>query len=134
MTAEALCCFTNDPSVGYDETMKLQRIAAWLVFAAIIIATLAPVDLRPHTDFPVSVERAAAYLVTGAVFALAYPRHIWWAVVFVLIATMGLEWVQEIRPDRHGRYVDAVEKLAGASVGLTLGWLAAQLIRRRQRI
>ena len=108
------------------------RIAAWLLFAAIAIATLGPIGLRPRTDFPVDLERLLAYLAMGTAFALAYPRHIWWAVALVIVGAIGLELLQ-LRPDRHGRQMDAVVKIAGAILGLGLGWLTAQLVARRQR-
>ena len=109
------------------------RIAAWLLFAAIVMVTLGPIGLRPRTDFPVNLERMLAYLAMGLAFALAYPRHIWWAVTLVVVGAISLELLQELRPDRHGRQMDALVKIAGAIIGLGLGWLSAQLIGKRQR-
>ena len=81
---------------------------------------------------PVDVERAAAFLAAGLLFALAYPRHIWFAAALLLVGAIGLEWLQNLRPDRHGRETDAMAKLAGASIGLGVGWLAAQLFLQRR--
>lgn len=108
------------------------RVAAWLTFLAIVIATLGPTNLRPHTELPVQIERAVAYFVLGLAFAIAYPRHVWWAAALVLIGAVSLELLQAIRPDRHGRLVDVAAKFGGACLGLCLGWLAARHLRRQR--
>lgn len=103
----------------------LLRISAWGLFAALVAVTLGPIGYRPRTVFPVDIERAGAYFAVGLTFALAYPRHVWWAVAFVIAGAIGLEWLQNLRPDRHGRESDALVKIAGAAIGLGLGWLLA---------
>ncbi|MBD8065224.1 VanZ family protein [Devosia sp. PTR5] len=117
-------------------TERTLRILAWLTILALAFATLSPIGLRPRSPMPVDLERSAAYLVVGFLFALGYPRQIWAAVVIVLVAVFGLEGLQHIRPDRHGEWHDAVVKAAGAMVGLGVGWLVAQalvrLVPRRQ--
>jgi len=100
------------------------RLFAWLALAALAFVTLSPIGLRPHSPWPVDVERAGAFLVAGLLFALAYPRHIWLAAGLVLFTIFGLEALQHIRPDRHGQWHDALIKSAGATLGLAAGWLA----------
>lgn len=108
-------------------------ILAWLALIVIAVVTIGPIDLRPNSGAPPQVERAVAFLIVGFLFALAYPRHIWWAVALVVCATFGLELLQNIRPDRHGREADALAKFAGAALGLGLGWLSAHFIEQRRR-
>ena len=96
---------------------------AWAALAAIAFVTLSPIGIRPRIPMPVDLERALAFCVTGLLFALAYPRHIGWAAAIVLLGVFGLELLQELRPDRHAQFADAVVKAAGASLGLILGWL-----------
>jgi hydrogenase/urease accessory protein HupE len=110
---------------------RIAIAAAWLALITIAIVTVGPIGLRPITGAPPQVERAIAFMIVGFLFAVAYPRHIWWAVLIVVCATFGLELLQNIRPDRHGREIDALAKLAGAAVGLALGWIADQIIARR---
>jgi len=120
----------------YDESMtaqKLLRLVTWLLVAAIVVATLGPIGFRPRTTMPVDVERALAYVALGLAFAMAYPRHIWWAVAFVILGAVGLEWLQNLSPDRHGRETDALVKVAGAAIGLGSGWLVAQLVALRDQ-
>ncbi|KKC33989.1 hypothetical protein [Devosia psychrophila] len=114
-------------------TKTTLRIFAWLAFLFIAFATLSPIGLRPHSVLPVDMERAAAFLAVGLLFALAYPRHLWLAAAVVLVSVVGLEWLQTLHPDRHGREGDALVKLAGAAIGLGCGWLLAQLAARRHR-
>jgi|SRR5215217_2111750 len=122
--------------VVYDAFMTTTtiRALAWLIFLFIAMATLSPIGLRPQSSMPADVERAAAFLVCGVLFALAYPRQLWLAVAVVVVGVFGLEWLQTLRPGRHGREADALVKLAGAVIGLGLGWLLAQLapLRRQQ--
>jgi VanZ family protein len=108
---------------------RVLRIAAWLALAVIIFATLSPIGLRPQTHLPVNMERGAAYFLAGALFGLAYPRHILWAAVLLAIGAVGLELAQMLQPSRHGRGLDALFKLGGAWLGLALGWLSARLIK-----
>jgi VanZ family protein len=72
---------------------------------------------------PVDIERSAAFVVVGLLFALAYPRKIWLALLIVIVGVFGLEWLQELRPDRHGRFADAMVKSVGALIGLSAGWV-----------
>lgn len=65
--------------------MKLiLRAAAWLVLLAILAVTISPIQFRPVTGEPVNLERLAAFLVVGGLFALAYPRH-WLAVLMLTV-------------------------------------------------
>lgn len=106
------------------------RFLAWLALLGTAIATLSPIGLRPHLPAAADLERILAFLVVGFLFALAYPRAIWLAAAVVLFGVVGLEWLQEVRPDRHGRIEDATLKAAGACLGLGCGWIAAQLAAR----
>jgi hypothetical protein len=51
---------------------KLYLVAAWAALSAIVVLTVAPPSLRPTTDAPHDIERAAAFLITGVLFGLAY--------------------------------------------------------------
>lgn len=106
------------------------RVLAWLLLAGLIFVTLSPIDLRPVSPLPTQVERAAALLAVGFVFALAYPRRFVFVAAFVLAATAMLELLQLISLSRHGRLLDVSVKLLGASVGLVAGWLLNRLRAR----
>ena len=110
---------------------KTLRIAAWLVLTFIAFATLSPIGWRPHSLLPVNLERAAAFVLAGLLFGLAYPRHVLLAGVVLAIGIIGLEVLQTLQPDRHGRELDALIKLAGATLGLVLGWFTARRLPLR---
>ncbi|MDB5530899.1 MAG: putative rane protein [Devosia sp.] len=112
---------------------RIAILAAWLALIIIAIITVGPIDMRPVSGAPPQFERAVAFMIVGFLFALAYPKHIWWAVLVVVCATFGLELLQNLRPDRHGREADALAKFAGAAMGLAIGWLVDQIIARRAR-
>jgi len=107
------------------------QLAAWLLLIAIVVMTIGPIGMRPVSGAPAQIERAGAFLAVGFMFALAYPKHIWWAVLLLLCTTFGLELLQNLRIDRHGREADAMAKFSGAAFGLGVGWLAAQIAARR---
>ena len=107
----------------------LLRIAAWLLLAGLIVVTIGPIGWRPVSPLPTQLERALALLVVGFVFAVAYPRHILLIAVLVLGTTAILEPLQVFEPSRHGRFIDALVKLAGGCVGLAAGYIF-NLLRR----
>jgi hypothetical protein len=99
----------------------LFRVAAWLVLAAVAVATLSPLDARPNSGFVPDIERLASFLAVGILFGLGYPKR-WIAVLGLLLAGIfGLEALQLLLPDRHGQIADAAFKSAGCSLGLMAG-------------
>jgi hypothetical protein len=109
--------------------MRTFQFIAWLSLLAIAVFTLSPLGLRPRLPMDPDLERALAFGLAGYLFAFAYPKNLSLAVALVMIGVFGLEALQELRPDRHAHLHDALIKAAGASVGLGLGWLTAQLFR-----
>lgn len=109
---------------------NLLRLLAWATLAAIVLATLSPIGDRPRLPMPVDVERAGAFFLAGLLMALAYPRRVWWLLFILLVAVIGLEWSQMLRPDRHGRIEDGAVKAAGTVLGLACGWLMGRIGRR----
>jgi VanZ family protein len=112
----------RDP-VGYDVLMfhKLIAIVAWALLAFIAYATISPIQYRPTLPISSSFEHIAAFAVLGALFCLAYPRHIALVCLIVLGSALVLEFVQLLTPYRHGRIPDAVEKIAGGASGIVAG-------------
>ena len=110
------------------------RVLAWLLLAGLIFVTLSPINLRPISPLPTQVERAAALMVVGFVFALAYPRRLWLVAFIVLGSTVLLEVLQLASPSRHGRLIDVAVKLVGGAAGLAAGALAARWSRRIDRV
>jgi VanZ family protein len=114
----------------------IQRVsvaAGWLALAFIVYATLSPIDARPVIARP-HIEHFAAFAVMGLAFGLAYPNRLLLFVAIVLASAFGLEALQLLTPDRHGRVLDAVVKASGGICGIGVGqlmsFLLATFIRR----
>lgn len=103
----------------------LAQIAAAVVFAIIVYATLSPIQLRPQTGY-VGLEREAAFALFGAVLMLAFPDQPWAIVAAIVAIAVGLELTQRLTRDRHGKVLDAVQKIVGGMVGCALGYLISQ--------
>lgn len=114
---------------------KLAPVAAWASLFFVVFCTLSPLQLRPALPAPVSFEHIVAFALVGLLFGLAYPRHLVFVCILVLGSAMLLEISQLITPDRHARLHDAVEKVAGGTIGITAAWVilylkqAARLLR-----
>jgi glycopeptide antibiotics resistance protein len=100
---------------------KLIAVAAWSLLGFIAYATISQVQARPTLSTSPNLERLAAFIVLGALFYLAYPRHIGLVCLIVLGSAMLLELAQLLTPDRHGRIQDAIIKMAGGAIGIVAG-------------
>jgi VanZ family protein len=97
---------------------KLIVVAAWALLAFIAYATISPIHDRPTLPTSSGFEHFAAFGVLGVLFALAYPRQTALVCLLVLGSALILEVLQLLTPDRHGRILDAVQKMAGGFVGI----------------
>jgi hypothetical protein len=101
---------------------KISTAVGWLGLAFIVYATLSPISARPVVAGP-QLEHFAAFALTGLAFGLAYPHRFLLVVALVLGSAFGLEALQLLTPDRHGRLLDAVMKAAGGICGISAGQL-----------
>jgi len=96
------------------------RATSWVIFIAIVVMTLGPVSVRPHTAASANLDRLIAYVVLGLCFALAYPRRVYLVSVVLVVAAGGLEFAQNLVPGRDGRLDDFLFKAAGVIIGLVV--------------
>lgn len=111
---------------------RLLRVTAWLLFAAIVFVTLSPIGLRPVTGEPPNLERAVAFAVFGAVFAIAYPRRLPLVIGLVVAAAIGLELLQMLAATRHARMPDMGFKLLGGGIGIAIGTMLTRWLPVRR--
>lgn len=111
----------------------LVRAAAFAAIAIVVALTLGPVGVRSMSPVDPNLDRALAYAAIGFLLMLSFPRHPWRVVAGVLAMIVALEVAQELRPDRHGRVVDVVEKAIGAGAGAALASGALWAFRRRRQ-
>ena len=82
---------------------------------------MSPPKLRPHVA-AAGYERAAAFAVLGCLFGLAYPDHSFVVAVVSVLSAPVLELAQRLVPGRHGELRDALQKMAGAAIGIGIAW------------
>jgi hypothetical protein len=117
------------------QRLGLVRTATWILVALIVAVTLVPLGLRPVVTANPSVERAAAYALTGLLMMVSYPKH--WRRILIgsILLAGGLEAAQTLTGTRHGRFDDFLVKagaaLAGAVAGLALAGLASRRLNAR---
>lgn len=101
--------------------------AGWVGLALVTFVTLAPIYDRP-TIAPAHIEHFTAFFVLGLVFVLAYPSRTVLVTLIVVGSAIALETLQLFTPDRHGRLIDALVKVAGGLCGISLSSLARTVI------
>src|ERR1700674_4367692 len=101
-------------------TQRVSSIAGWLALAFIVYATLSPIDGRPVLAGP-QLEHFAAFALVGLAFAVAYPGRAVLVVIIVVGAAVGLEMLEVLTPERHGRVIDALVKALGGFFGISVG-------------
>jgi len=105
----------------------LVRILAWLLAAAVAVATLGPVRYRPlNHNLGQDGERALAFLLIGLAFGLAYKQNRLLTAVVAVALTGVIEILQIWAPGRHARLedfaVDALAALIGLAGAAALDW------------
>ena len=107
---------------------RLSAVVAWLALGFIVFATLSPLDARPSLTAP-HLEHFVAFALIGVAFAMAYPNRVLLVFVIVVGAALGLEALQLMTPDRHGRAADALMKALGGISGICIGQMASFMLR-----
>jgi VanZ family protein len=96
------------------------RLAAWLLAAAVVFATLGPPQYRPHSNFGQDSEHALAFVLIGTTFGFAYPQQRLLTAVVAVAMIGALEVLQFWAPGRHARFEDFVVDALAACVGFAI--------------
>lgn len=120
---------------------KLAIVMAWAGIIVIAYATLtrvgfvydiyyklSPYLMRPEMKTYAHFVHITVFAVLGAVFSFIYPRHTILVCGLVLGSAAVLEILQTLTPDRHGTWVDALEKMAGGAAGIFFTKSAMRLL------
>lgn len=83
------------------------------------------------SPIPPQYDRALAYAIVGALAVLSAPPRPWLAVLVVIAMAVGLEVAQRFTIDRHGQFVDVLEKLVGVMIGSCSGYIVRWLVGAR---
>src|SRR5437762_1616887 len=108
------------------QSRKLLSYSAWAVLTFIAFATLLPYSLRPELTetepgLVVTIEHVGAFGLLGLLFLVSYPERLRSVCLVVFGSAIALELAQALLPDRHARFVDALEKVVGGGAGILLG-------------
>ena len=68
-----------------------------------------------------------------APFVFAYLRRVIFVFSVVLISAVALEYMQSLTPVRHGRLIDAFEKLIGGALGIFAAHAILWFARKSRR-
>ncbi|GGE17945.1 hypothetical protein GCM10011390_41420 [Aureimonas endophytica] len=107
----------------------LSKLVAWGMIAAIVFVTVCPIGLRPPTETTVNLDRALAFALLGAAFALAYPKRGLALLILLPLAAFGIETLQYLSASRHPQLADASYKALGAAIGVCLGRLTLAIAK-----
>lgn len=107
-------------------TQSALRYLAWASIIGLFIVTDTTQALRPHTLISPSIDRFAALFLVGAVFSLAYPKHVLTVAIALLAVVIGFELFQRLLVGRHGYVKDILVKGAGCCAGV----VATVVLRR----
>jgi hypothetical protein len=129
----AFTAIASSESWEHRMFQKYIIIAAWTVLGLIACATISPIQYRPTSPMPSSIEHLAAFAVLGSLFCVAYPRYMLFACLIVVGSAVLLEFVQLLTPDRDGRIQDLIEKMAGGAVGIVIGRAILSFERANRR-
>ena len=82
----------------------------------------------------VLLERIGAYVLVGGLFCFACPRRTVLVSVLVVGAAALLEYLQIFIPGRDARIPNALEKIAGGAMGISLAKSFLTYMGRRDRL
>lgn len=104
-------------------------LAALLIFALVIAATVCPIGWRPRLSRDPDQERFWAFFALGVAAKFAAPRRHLSLLVGVVLTAGVTEAVQRWLPGRDARVADAVIKALGAFAGVQTGYTFFKLRR-----
>ena len=90
--------------------------------------------MRPAMQTYAHFEHVIAFACLGALFGFAYPRRLILVCVIVFGAAALLEILQTMTPDRHGTWIDALEKMAGGAAGIIFAMTARRLWSTKSKL
>lgn len=111
---------------------RFLRPLAWLVFAAVVLVTIVPLELRPTSFLPLKVERAMGFAALSLVFTLAYARRWKLVLLSLVLAAFGIEILQFFVPSRDPSIIDCTVKAVGAASGVLAAKLPGGILRARR--
>jgi VanZ family protein len=106
---------------------RTNRVAAWTALMIIVVLTVVPPGLRPVTVAPHGIEHAAAFLLAGILFGIAYVGREWILTAGAIVFCAAIEAAQLYVPGRHARISDLIVDSAAGITGVLVSALARHI-------
>ncbi len=106
------------------------RLVAVLGVVAIVVLSLLPGGLRPHTGWAKTLEHAVAYLAVATVLGAAYGEKRVQPALWLAVLAAVLELLQFGVPGRTPALADFFASATGAFLGAELARLLPERLRR----
>jgi hypothetical protein len=111
---------------------RLSKTVGWLALAYIAYATLSPIESRPVVIVnDAQLEHFLAFGLVGLALGIGYPMRLWVMGAVIIGCAFGLEALQLLTPDRHGRLLDAAVKAAGGGGGVWISQVGTSILQSR---
>lgn len=104
----------------------IARMIAWILAITVVILSVVPRELRPHTGVPHNLEHFFAYSITGFAFGLGYERSRRVLAPILVFFCGSVELIQILVPGRHARLIDFIID----ALAVLMGLLAASVADR----
>jgi VanZ family protein len=98
--------------------VMLSRRGAWLAVLGIIVLSVVPGNMRPHTLGNDYAEHFVAYFIAGSLFAIGYPSSTVASGSLLAICAGSLEFIQMWIPGRTASTGGFASSTIGACIGL----------------
>lgn len=111
---------------------QISSIIGWLTLAFIAYATLSPIEARPVVAANnAQLEHFVAFGLAGLALGVGYPKRLWVIAAVIVGCSFGLEAMQLLTPDRHGRILDAMVKALGGCLGVWVSQIGTIILQSR---
>ena len=111
---------------------RASKTVGWLALAYIAYATLSPIQSRPVVIVDdAQMEHFVAFALVGLTLGIGYPKRLWVLAAFIVACAFGLEALQLLTPDRHGRVLDAAVKAGGACFGVCISLIGTMILKSK---
>jgi hypothetical protein len=111
---------------------RVSKTVGWLALAYIAYATLSPIESRPVVIVnDAQLEHFVAFGLVGLALGIGYPKRLWVLAAVIIGCAFGLEALQLLTPDRHGRVLDATVKAGGGCCGVCISQVGTFILQSK---
>ena len=111
---------------------QLSKTVGWLALAFIAYSTLSPIESRPVVVVnDAQLEHFLAFGLVGVTLGIGYPKRLWMVAAVIVGCAFGLETLQLLTPDRHGRILDATVKAVGGGCGVWFSQVGTSILQSK---